>query len=255
MAQSNNILQELQELNSRLAELGNENCYTVPSGYFDGLTETILQRIKAMNANNAVEELNILSPSLNSISKEVPYKVPAGYFDGLAERAMRSIHESNQYETADEEIETLSPLLSSLKKQNPYTVPQGYFENISLTPVKKEAKVISFTKQSWFRYAVAAAVIGIITLTGILLFGKKNEERRLARFENRLNREIKTMSDDDLKDFVQYTDAGLTGEEKVSNNNNNTDEIKELLKDIPESELKEFIEETADTETETTLMN
>jgi hypothetical protein len=255
MTQRNNILQELNELNSTLVNVSTENIYSVPAGYFDALAATMLNRIKALNAANAVEELNYLSPSLGNISKQNIYSVPAGYFESLAENAMRSIREGNDHQTAKEEIESLSPFLSSLKKENPYSVPQGYFENIEV-PVKPAAKVISITHRKWFKYAAAAMVIGIITMAGLLLFnnGDKKQAKSIAKFEKKLDKEIKTMSDDDLQDFIQYTDAGLNGEEKVLNEN--TDEVKELLKDIPESELKEFLEETTITDdAESTMMN
>lgn len=255
MIQRNNILQELNELNSALVNVSTENIYSVPAGYFDGLAATMLNRIKALNAENAVEELSYLSPSLSNISKQNIYSVPVGYFESLAENATQLIREGNDYQTAKEEIEGLSPFLSSLKKENPYSVPQGYFESIE-TPAKPAVKVISITHRKWFRYAAAAIVIGAIAMAGLMIFGneEKKKARSFAKFEKKLNKEIKTTSDDDLQDFIQYTDAGLNGEEKVSIEN--TDEVKELLKDIPESELKEFLEETtvAD-DTETTMMN
>lgn len=254
MTRNTNILNELNELNSSLVNVNTQNVYTVPVGYFDGLTVIVLNRIKAMNAENAVEELSYLSPILSNISKQTPYTVPAGYFDSLAETALHSVREGSDYQTAKEEIETLSPLLSGLKKQIPYSVPQGYFDDIAEKTAKPVVKVVSITHRSWFKYAAAAVVIGIIALSGILIFGKNpTGEKSLAKFEKKLNKEIKKMSDSELKDFIEYSDAGLNGEEKVSTNP--SDEIKELLKDLPESELKEFLEETSDLNTETTLMN
>ena len=87
MTQKDNILQELNELNSKLAGHA-QNVYSVPEGYFDGLIATLLKRIKAMEAANADEELAILSPALKATGKQLPYTVPAGYFHGLAETAI-----------------------------------------------------------------------------------------------------------------------------------------------------------------------
>jgi len=208
-----------------------------------------------MEAKNAVEELGYLSPSLSNISRQMPNYVPAGYFEGLAEKAMQLIRESSDYQTAKEELETLSPLLSGLKKIMPYSVPQGYFESLAEKRNKPEAKIISITSRKWFRYAAAAMVAGVIVIAGFMVFNKKGNITGLplAKYEKKLNKEIEKMSDTELNDFLQYTDAGLNGEEKVSNNS--TDDVKDLLKDIPESELKEFLEETSDIETTTTLMN
>lgn len=254
MTRNTNILNELTELKSNLADISPQNVYTVPVDYFDGLAIAVLNRIKAMSAENAVEELDYLSPALSNISKQTPYTIPAGYFESVAEAALQSVREGSNYQTAKEELEILSPLLGSLNKAMPYSVPQGYFENIAEKPAKPVMKVVSITHRSWFKYAAAAVVVGIIALSGILIFGNNaTGEKSLAKFEKKLNKEIKKMSDSELKDFMEYTDAGLNGEEKASTSP--SDEIKELLKDLPESELKEFLEETSDLNTETTLMN
>src|SRR5688572_13967827 len=182
MTQRNNILQELRELNSTLVNMTAANVYSVPAGYFDGLAQTMLDRIKAMDAANAADELNYLSPLLSNVSKQNPYTIPGGYFDGLAESAMQSIREGHDYQTAKEEIESLSPFLGGLKKEMPYSVPEGYFESITAGPVKAETKVVSIAHRKWFRYAAAAMVIGIVALTGLLIFGNKSPEKSLAKF-------------------------------------------------------------------------
>ena len=56
MTERNNILQELQELKSSLANTGFQNPYQVPAGYFDGLADEILNRIRALEATSASEE-------------------------------------------------------------------------------------------------------------------------------------------------------------------------------------------------------
>ena len=115
--------------------------------------------------------------------------------------------------------------------------------------------MVSITHRKWFRYAAAAVVVGIVVMTGFIVFGNNQRQsaQPFAKFENKLNKEIKKMSDKELNDFIQYTDAGLNREEKVSNNP--TEEVKDLLKDVPESELKDFLDETSDAGTESTMMN
>ena len=255
MAQNNNILQELKELKSKLADLAPQNIYTVPVGYFDGLIGQVLNRIRAIEAVNAPDELGHLSPLLNNISRQMPYTVPAGYFDELSENQLQAIQGSSDQQTAKKELETLSPLLSGLKKEMPYHIPRGYFDRLGEKAIQPETKVISILSRQWVRYAAAAVVTGLIVLAGFMVAGNKENSRgqSLATFEKRLNKEIRKMSDKELDDFIQYTDAGLTGEEKVSGNS--PAEIKDLLKDVPESELKKFLEETSDTETETSMTN
>src|SRR5882724_1314981 len=256
MAQNNNILQELNELGSSLAKVTHQNIYAVPSGYFDGLAAQVMNRIKALDAENADEELKFLSPMLNNISKQMPYSVPAGYFDGLEEKLMQSVRESGDYHTAQEELAAISPLLSGLNKKIPYSIPQDYFERMneqvnSQLNNKTETKIVSITSHKWFRYAAAAMITGVIALAGFLYFNNKfksDPARSFAKFEKTLNKEIKTTSDKELNDFIQFSAAGLTGEEKVQTNPK--EDVKDFLKDVPDRELKKFLEETADPETD-----
>ncbi len=260
MAQSNNILQELKELKSSLVDMTSKNIYSIPDGYFEGLANRVLSRIKAIEATNPSEELDYLSPALNNISRQMPYSVPVGYFQGLEEKLMQSVRERSDYQTAQEELENLSPLLSGLNKQMPYSIPQGYFENLHQevkVNTKSETTVVSIYDRKLFRYAAAAIVVGVVALAGFLVINNKINNDSFAKFEKTIDKEIKKTSDKELTEFVQqFTDAGLTGEEKVQTNPK--EEAKDLLKDIPDTELKKFLEETADpdiSDDETTPVN
>lgn len=292
MAQRDNILQELRELQSLLADAAVQNIYhvpagyfeqlaeqvmrriraleatnateellhltsvftgnikdsvyyTLPEGYFEGLAEQVLHRIKVLEAKDAAEELNHLSPFLSSISKETPYAVPDGYFQKLETEAglMKDIDEN-----AAEELETLSPLLSRLKKEMPYSVPQGYFDSLGKAGhekmVKPAGKVvsISITKQKWFRYAAAAVVISFVTLCGLLIFKKpgsgNTEEKPFAGIID-----MKKVSQEEIDQFVKMIDEE-SPVVAVTDIKKETEEIKELIKDIPDEELQQFLEET-----------
>jgi len=251
MTRNTNILNELNELNSSLVNISTQNVYMVPVGYFDELAVIVLNRIKAMNAENAVEELGHLSPTLSNISKQTPYTVPAGYFDSLAETALHSVREGSDYQTAKEEIETLSPLLSGLKKQmsartshsdGPYSVPQGYFESIVEKPSKPSVKVVSITHRSWFKYAAAAVVVGIIALFGISINSKKSNDPIAG-----VQRDFKKMDDAQKDELIDFLNAGMSGKETAQiNTDNKSQEIKTLLQDISDEELKDFQEQTED---------
>ncbi len=241
------ILQELQELQSMLATTVPQNTLAVPAGYFEGLAEQVLNRIKALETQNAIDELNLVSPMLASLSKATPYKVPQGYFEGLSEKMLSLLQENIQL-SATEELESISPLLSGLKKEMPFSVPKGYFENTIQSLAKPEVKIVSITSRKWFRYASAAVVVGVIAMAGFLYLNRSGNvtARSLAKFEKTLNKEIEKTSDKDLDEFIQqFSEAGLTGEEKVATTVDK--EVKELLKDVSEAELKEFLEETSET--------
>ena len=76
MTQKDNILQELREFESTLADIAPKNVYSAPAGYFETLVETVMIRIKALEAENSFEELSYLSPLLSKISKNMPYSIP-----------------------------------------------------------------------------------------------------------------------------------------------------------------------------------
>lgn len=255
MTPNNNIVQELRDLESSLADLSAQNTYSVPEGYFEGLADRVLSRIRAMEAATAAEELGHLSPLLSQLPKTMPYTVPAGYFEGL-ESTLVSVAMYGEQEAA-EELENISPLLSGLKKEMPYTVPAGYFDTINVPAVTSQpaAKVVSMgSSRKWFRYAAAAVVTGVIAILGFLYISQDNTGNTtgtsMARYEKSILKEIKKTSDTELNDFVkQFDEAGLSTEETAAADTEK--EIKELLKDIPESELKQFLDETADAETST----
>jgi len=255
MTPKNNIAQELHELESSLTLLSAQHTYSVPEGYFEGLAERVLSRIRAMEAVTAADELGHLSPLLSGMPKTLPYQVPAGYFADM-ESTLVSVAMYGE-QNASEELGSISPLLSGLKKEMPYSVPAGYFDTIS-TPVAKvhqPAKVVSMGgSRKWFRYAAAAVVTGVIALLGFLYVSRdttgSTEGTSVARFEKAVLKDIKKTSDTELNEFVkQFDEAGLRTDETAATDTNK--EVKDLLKDIPENELKQFLNETADAETST----
>lgn len=254
MTQKENILQELNELKSTLATVNPQNVYTIPVGYFDGLAAQVLNRIKALEAKNAVEELGYLSPSLNNISRQIPYTVPGGYFEGLAERAMELVRESNDYQTAKEEIETLSPLLSGLKKTMPYSFPQGYFESLGEKANKPETKVISISSRKWVRYAAAAVVTGVIVLAGFIYFMSRNTVDPVERPYAWVKKSIKEVDKADIDAFVKLADEELINQAAVATSLVKPEEIKELMKDVSDKEIQDFLDAASDLETNDNTM-
>ena len=248
MTQRDNILQELSQLQSSLVSAGSQNVYRVPDGYFDSLAERVLNRIKALNTENAQEELHYLSSLLGSISKKMPYAVPANFFDGLTESVIASV--KNEHTTPAEELEELSPLLSGLKKEMPFSVPQDYFEKLNSTidtkEIKPVVKVISIARQKWFRYAAAAAVIGFVAIGGLLVFNKNGSIDPKTQSTEWVIKNTKKISTDEINNFVQLADeeapvvAVVDSKMEIKDKN----EIKELIKDVSDRDIQDFLSET-----------
>lgn len=240
MINRNTILNELKELGSSLGNHGPQNTYTVPKGYFEGLPTQILNRIRALEATDAKDELEYLSPVLSNAPKEMPYSVPAGFFQNLSDAILQRISKQADHQTVEEEIETLSPLLSSLKNKNPYSVPAGYFGNLETGIDKEQIKVISITGRRWYRLAVAAVIIGVVAIGGLLFIKSdqvdpnKNPEKWIS---NNVNKKV---SEEKIDEFVKLAeDEALNATDE--NDETKQAEIKELMKDVPEKEIQDFL--------------
>ncbi len=203
----NNILNELQQLSPLLAELPKRNVFTVPNGYFEtlsatillcvqedfaiinhakntdipegyfeNLSSTILNKIKEQPINIAANEQTAISALLQSAQHIKQFEVPDGYFENLSVNILHKIN-TRQVNTSMKEIQSLSPLLYNIKHTNIFEVPDGYFNNVpadifhlvNATP----AKVVSMPKlKSLLKYAAAAVVTGAMAL-GIYKFTEK----------------------------------------------------------------------------------
>src|SRR4051794_36412490 len=78
------VIQELRDLNSSLADLARLETYSVPAMYFEDFPALMLNRIRVMETGTAAEELELISPLLSGLSKKLPFTVPTGYFSSIA---------------------------------------------------------------------------------------------------------------------------------------------------------------------------
>lgn len=244
------ILNELRELNSPLAGLTNENLYQVPEGYFEKLSVQVLNRVHAIEAENPKDELRYLSSFLSGMPKNIPFIVPAGYFESIEQRLLEIMNPEKEL-SVSEELNEIAPILGSMDRKLPFSVPEGYFDDLSSsvkTGIRKEpAKVVSIKTIRWFRYAAAAVAVILISTIGFVIIRdkKENGEKAMVKFE----KDVKKLDIKETENLIQYLDAGMSGNEVAENNGQKkTDEVEELLKGIPESELEEFLQQTEDTE-------
>jgi hypothetical protein len=139
-----------------------------------------------------------------------------------------------------------------LKKEMPYTVPAGYFENttdrIVTATDKPSVKVVSLTRRSWFRYAAAAIVTGIIVLSGFLIFDNRQPVEPGSKALAKFTKDVNKMDDTQKDDLIDFIDAGLVGDESAQINAANEKEIKELLKGVSEKELLDLNQQSEDLE-------
>ena len=98
MKMSAEILNELKTISPLLAGIEKKNVfsvpettYSVPSGYFDSLSENILNKIK-YTQSSASDELHSISPMLLAIQHENVFISPPGYFEELPAEVIMKIN-------------------------------------------------------------------------------------------------------------------------------------------------------------------
>src|SRR3989442_2439234 len=124
MSNRHNILNELMQISTLVANLSAENPYKIPPGYFEGLAEDVMNRIKDLKE----EEKDIPLPVLSADQKN-PFEVPRGYFEELADIIVNRI-KATETPSPQEELDALSPLLGQIDKKVPFSLPKGYFEEL-----------------------------------------------------------------------------------------------------------------------------
>ena len=238
MEQKDNILKELKDLNSLLADTTPSTDYRVPPGYFEGLAGQVMQRVRAFDAVNPREELGHLSPLLNGISRTVPYSIPDGYFEQLE-------IVNSDFQSGQEELETLSPLLSGLKRETPYSVPEGYFDTLRARMENEEkpaAKVITMGARKMYRYAAAAIVVGFIAIASVLFLNRGNNgpDKPATDSYAWVEKNMTKVSTEDIDHFVELVDEKQQPVVAMAAQ----DEIKNLMKNVPDKEIQDFLNDT-----------
>ena len=237
--------------------------FTVPEGYFEGFAQQMLNRIKTGSGlagiDSASSGMDFASSGIDSASsarmgedealpailvqagRGTPYTVQEGYFDGL------------------------SPILAVLKDKNPYLVPTGYFDRLATGIVAEvntgrtakpvadhsKARVISFGKRiNWMKYAVAAVVTGLIVTVGWLRWHTATTGTQLAVVppaQIDVAKNLSKVSDRELQSFLVEQDTTLA--QPIADNASmatvgmDDNDIKSLLGDVPDGELKQYMEE------------
>lgn len=230
MSNRNTIKDELNELNSGLNPDTGKNPYSIPEGYFDGLAASVLAKVKGEAPVSASEEIAQLSPLLAGISRSLPYSAPDNFFQSNIEGLKAFTSENEE-----------SLVLSFISKEMPYEVPVGYFANVPeqvLEKISDRAKVVSLPGRKWMRLAVAAAVTGIIAVSGIFYFnnhggGASTTDPVVA---------VKKASTQELNDFIKTAVTDDKAQITVQNTAPKT-EAKKIFADISDKELNDFLDQ------------
>ena len=120
------ILNELREISPAVANIGNKNVYQIPDGYFEMLSNVIMNRIN--NSENGDSENDF--SFINKINKTTSLTAPEGFFESFADKMMSRIKAEEKTVSEDDET-ILFPQLNSINKKMPFTVPQNYFDGLA----------------------------------------------------------------------------------------------------------------------------
>lgn len=245
MSNQKNIQDELKGLESSLP-VNNNQPFSVPEGYFEGLAAAILAKVK-INEYPVQAELDEISPLLAGIPKRMPYSVPFSYF----EENIVSINGRSE--------ETDSRVLTAVGKTMPYTVPLGYFEDLPEKVLGKvaapKAKVVPLFARTWMRVATAAAIIGALFFGGYQLLLTKTDgaeplanQRLVDTTQNQMAansrpgaKEMKKVSTEELEDFIENVQADAVKPPVKRSANSDNEELEELLKDVSTTEMEKFL--------------
>jgi hypothetical protein len=230
-----------------VAEIPSVHPYSVPAGYFEGFAGRLMARIHSMDTS-VKDELEALSPLLSGIEKKNPFSVPEGYFTEMADNLVSGM---KAIDFVKEELET--PILQDLKHRQVYTVPAGYFDSFpSLLMHRirsgKAAPVVKMRPvRRVLQYAAAAAVTAIVIL-GVVFFSNQNQqEKTLAATlpaDSVATQNISKLSDDAIFNYVENEGVLIADNNFMATGTTEIDEddMREMLTDIPDEELRLYVE-------------
>ena len=251
-----------------LAQTGKANPYAVPTGYFDNFASQLLSRIHAENSDTSAgmppilahefdhaldsrEELSQLSPLLSGLTRKSPFQAPEGYFSDLTANVVSGVQ---AIEFVNDELENLSPLMASLRKEPTFRAPDGYFEELAgavlkkvTAPAETETPVISLgrRRRNWWQYSAAAATIGLILVGGYLNFHKTPPAT--SPFD--ITKSLSGVSDQDLENYLDIHNVPLaeTGTNTTASIDFSENDIKSMLGDVSDAELKQYEDDQSGT--------
>lgn len=179
---------------------------TVPEGYFDQLAASILDKIKS--EQSAKEEISSLSPILSDLQQKQVFEVPTGYFSQLSSAIFYSV----QNAPSSDELRELSPVLHGIQPINPFELPAGYFDGLSnsiLQKAKASSAAVAMSspvRTLFLKYAAAAIVTGIIALGALQYLGQptpSNSSNNAVAVLDESVEKGKTMNDSQFKEALE----------------------------------------------------
>lgn len=212
--------------------------FTVPPAYFEGLAESIISRIKAGEVSSHKEELEIISPLLGQLKKSLPFNLPAGYFEEFPNDIMAGV---NAIDYVNRELETSSATINDLKDKNVFNVPEGYFSKL---PEELLIKAKGQHKGNVFRLMAARKVMRYAVAA--LLAGAVSISAWIFFRDNQSVRPaadvagIEKISNEEMENYLDVS--------SIASADNNTDVNNVASSDLEDEDVKELLADVSDEE-------
>ena len=213
--------------------------YKVPVGYFDALSEIILERISTGLPN----KVNV-------------FQVPENYFEQLPASILQVIRHTE----VSDELQEVAPFLQSIPKTNPYqtnTAPvldiQAMIAEKAATDTGKIITMSAIRKSAWMRLAAAAVMIGVLVIAAFIYNGNQTIESvntdQYAQMD--VSNEISKLSEDELTSYLSSAEKlVIATADRESLQIDELPDVNDHLGDMSDDELKQYLQEsTESTET------
>jgi hypothetical protein len=219
--------------------------YRMPVGYFDGLSELIMERVL-----------------VDLPGKSNVYAVPHHYFDQLSDDILRIIRHAE----VSDELHEVAPFLNTIPKKDPYHTPVLPEVNIrEIIEVEKESssgKLIAMpTKRKglWIRYAAAAVIVGVLVTAGFIYYSNQISNSfdpdNYARID--VSTEISKLSEEELTNYLSNAEKlVIATADRESLLIDELPDVNDHLEYMSDDELNEYLQEsTESTSSETVDIN
>jgi hypothetical protein len=228
-----NIQSELNEIAPVLASQSWVMPYAVPVGYFDHVSDVIVEKVLLLDGNNQHTSTSM--------------QVPEGYFDQLPQVILDRI----MVEEGALELENVAPVLAGLEKRNPYNVPNGYFEQLNPMAFTEAATAPAkpirlFSGKTMLR--VAAALLLLLSaflvwkMSGQTKSGDAPAEITINKADSMVLQQSLAAIDDTLLS-TYFNDLGVAQETKSVGIMLETENIEQALSSFSETELETQLKE------------
>lgn len=213
--------------------------YKVPVGYFDALSDIILERISTGLPN----KVNV-------------FEVPEHYFEQLPDAILLGVRHAE----VTDELQEVAPFLQSIPKTNPYQINiapvldiQAMIAEKAVTDTGKVIAMPTTGKSTWIRFAAAAVMIGVLVTATFIYNSNQTIESvdtdQYARMD--VSNEISKLTEDELTSYLSSAEKlVIATADRESLQIDELPDVNDHLGDMSDDELKQYLQEsTESTET------